>query len=350
MNRKMKQKLNYAQSGVNIDAGNNLVKKIIPFVKSTNRLGANTELGGFGGLFDLKSCGYQDPLLVAANDGVGTKLKIAIETNQHNTVGIDLVAMSVNDLIVQGAEPLFFLDYFACGHLNTETASIVIEGIAEGCKQANCALIGGETAEMPDMYHGEDYDLAGFAVGAVERNRLLPKKNLQSGDIILGIASSGVHSNGFSLIRKLIEQQNLSWQDECPFGQGTLSQNLLTPTRIYVKPILEVLRQTDTVKALCHITGGGFQENIPRILPKNLTAKVSLSSWSMPPVFSWLQEHAQLSTHELLKTFNCGVGMIIITDPKHATNITNILTQQGETVFSIGTLCPFDNESVLFEA
>lgn len=332
--------MTYADAGVDIDAGNELVKRIAPLAKATARLGSSPDLGGFGGLFDLKACGYQDPVLVAANDGVGTKLKIAIEANSHKTVGIDLVAMCVNDLIVQGAEPLFFLDYFASAHLNLDTASDVIAGIAEGCKQAGCALIGGETAEMPDMYAAGDYDLAGFSVGAVERSQILPRKDIAENDVLLGLASTGLHSNGFSLVRKLVAATGLAWDANAPFGsqQATLAEELLTPTRIYVKPLLATLRKTSGIKALCHITGGGLPENLPRVLPANLQADIDLSSWELPPVFDWLQAQGNMETPELLRTFNCGIGMVLIVAPDIAVDISDILADYGESVYRIGKL------------
>ncbi len=332
------QKMTYADAGVNIDAGNELIKRIAPLTKQTSRTGANIDLGGFGGLFDLQACNYQNPVLVASSDGVGTKLKIAMEANLHKTVGIDLVAMSVNDIIVQGAEPLFFLDYFASGKLKLDIATDVIGGIAEGCKQAGCALIGGESAEMPGIYANGDYDLAGFCVGAVERERILPKKNIQSGDTLIGLASSGVHSNGFSLVRKLVEASGLSWHDGAPFEDKKLGESLLTPTRIYVKPLLKVLNQDYEIKALSHITGGGFLENIPRILPKNICAEITLESWDLPPVFKWLQQQGNIATAELLRTFNCGMGMVLVVDPTQANSLCDSLNAEGEQARIIGQL------------
>lgn len=334
------RQLTYADAGVDIDAGNELVKRIAPLAKATARLGADTDLGGFGGLFDLKACNYDDPVLVAANDGVGTKLKIAIEAGLHKTVGIDLVAMSVNDLIVQGAEPLFFLDYFASGKLELDVATDVIAGIAEGCRQAGCALIGGETAEMPGMYADGDYDLAGFCVGAVERKAVLPKKDIAENDVLIGLASSGLHSNGFSLVRKLVAQSGLDWHDNAPFGTGTLAAELLTPTQIYVKPLLKAMSAGHDIKALSHITGGGFQENLPRILPDGLCADVNLDSWTLPGVFGWLQEQGNISETELLRTFNCGIGMILITPPESAGALCSLLETEGETAAPIGRLTP----------
>ncbi len=331
----------YADAGVDIDAGNELVKRIAPLAKATARAGVVSDLGGFGGLFDIKACGYNDPVLVAANDGVGTKLKIAIATQQHKSIGIDLVAMSVNDLIVQGAEPLFFLDYFACGRLEPNIASDVIDGIAAGCQQAGCALIGGETAEMPGIYAASDYDLAGFAVGAVEREAILPRRDTQAGDILLGLESSGIHANGFSLVRQLVKKSGLGWDTPPPFASPhpNLADALLVPTHIYVKPVLAVLRETSGLKALCHITGGGFAENLPRILPDELAGNIDLKSWPLPPVFAWLQQQGAIETDEMLRVFNCGIGMVLVVVPDAVANITAILQAQGiGKVFQIGTL------------
>ncbi|MGH6821291.1 MAG: phosphoribosylformylglycinamidine cyclo-ligase, partial [Methylocella sp.] len=329
----------YADAGVDIQAGNALIEAIKPLAKSTQRKGADSALGGFGGLFDLKACGYKDPVLVAANDGVGTKLRLAIETGRHHGVGIDLVAMSVNDLIVQGAEPLFFLDYFATGKLEIATAREVIAGIADGCKQAGCALIGGETAEMPGMYHGKDYDLAGFAVGAVERKKLLPRKDVGPGDVILGLASSGLHSNGYSLVRKLVEQSRLDYSDPAPFADKiTLGEALLTPTRIYVKSILKALKAATDIKALAHITGGGFIENIPRVLPRAAVAEIDLGQVPYAKVFAWLQDTGNVAEREMLRTFNCGIGMILVVTPRDVKRITASLTKSGETVVSLGII------------
>ena len=335
----------YAQAGVDIDAGNALVRRIKPFVKATARTGADAEIGGFGGLFDLKACGYKDPILVAANDGVGTKLKVAIEADLHDTVGIDLVAMSVNDLIVQGAEPLFFLDYFATGKLDVDRAALVVGGIASGCREAGCALIGGETAEMPGLYHGADYDLAGFAVGAVERDAVLPRPTIGHGDVILGLTSSGVHSNGYSLVRRLVADHGLSWSDPAPFEPGSsLGRALLTPTRIYVKPILAALKAGLPIKALAHITGGGFWENIPRVLPVGTIARIDLSAIPVLPVFSWLAKLGGISAHEMLRTFNCGIGMIIVVGADGAEATKARLTEMGETVVELGSIGPGPDE------
>ncbi len=331
--------LSYKQAGVDIDAGNALVEAIKPAIRTTRRPGAQGEIGGFGGLFDLKACGFSDPVLVAANDGVGTKLKVAIEAQRHTEVGIDLVAMCVNDLIVQGAEPLFFLDYLATGRLEVEKATTVIEGIAAGCRQAGCALIGGETAEMPGMYAQADYDLAGFAVGAVERDALLPAENIAPGDVLIGLTSSGVHSNGFSLVRRIVENSGLSYDAPAPFNPGqTLGEALLTPTRIYVKTVLAALRAGMGIKGLVHITGGGFTDNIPRILPPGLTANLDLSALTPPPVFRWLSETGGVSSAEMLRTFNCGIGMIAIIPPAMAAPLVDFFNHSGETALVLGKL------------
>ncbi|MEM9028733.1 MAG: phosphoribosylformylglycinamidine cyclo-ligase [Pseudomonadota bacterium] len=320
--------LTYRDAGVDIDAGNALVSAIKPLVKATQRPGAESELGGFGGLFDLKAAGFTDPILVAANDGVGTKLKIAIETGQHDTVGIDLVAMCVNDLIVQGAEPLFFLDYFATGRLDPGIAEAVISGIAEGCTRAGCALIGGETAEMPGMYADGDYDLAGFSVGAAERGQLLPRDDISPGDVLLGLPSSGVHSNGYSLVRKLVADQGLDWDQPAPWSPDTtLAATLLAPTRIYVKPLLKAIRETGAIKALAHITGGGLIENIPRVLPDTLAARLDLGASPLPPVFQWLQDRSGLGQDEMLRTFNCGIGMVAVVGPDQSDAVRHVLNE-----------------------
>ena len=329
----------YAAAGVDIDAGNALVKRIAPLARSTARPGADASLGGFGGLFDLKALGLKDPVLVAANDGVGTKLKVAIEAHRHDTVGIDLVAMSVNDLVVQGAEPLFFLDYFATGKLDVGVAETVIAGIAEGCRQAGCALIGGETAEMPGMYAPGDYDLAGFAVGAAERGDLLPRDTLAAGDVILGLASSGVHSNGYSLVRRLVSDHNCRYDAPFPLDTSrTIGEVLLAPTRIYVKALLNAQRKTGAIKALAHISGGGFLENIPRVLPRGLVAEIDGGAWAMPPVFKWLMQLGGIDPMEMGRTFNCGIGMIAVVAPQDADAVTAILEENGETVRAIGHL------------
>ena len=333
-----KNGLTYADAGVDIDAGNALVDRIKPAAKRTARPGVMSGLGGFGALFDLKGAGYNDPILVGATDGVGTKLRIAIDTGRFDTIGIDLVAMCVNDLVCQGAEPLFFLDYFATGKLGLDTATTIIEGIAEGCARSGCALIGGETAEMPGMYHGGDFDLAGFAVGAMERGTDLPAE-VEEGDILLGLASDGVHSNGYSLVRKVVELSGLGWDDDCPFAQGSLGAALLAPTRLYVKQVLEAIR-TGGVHALAHITGGGLTENLPRVLPENMGAEVDLSSWELPPVFGWLAHGAGIGEAELLKTFNAGIGMVLVVAEDRADELTSLLTGTGETVFRLGRIVP----------
>jgi phosphoribosylformylglycinamidine cyclo-ligase len=329
--------LSYAQSGVDIDAGNRMVELIKPLVRATARRGADAEIGGFGGLFDLKRAGFADPVLVAATDGVGTKVKIAIETGIHDTIGIDLVAMSVNDLVVQGAEPLFFLDYFACGKLDPKVGAAVVAGIAKGCREAGCALIGGETAEMPGVYRGDDYDLAGFAVGAAERQAILPRADIRAGDVLLGLASSGVHSNGFSLVRKVIARSRLKWSAPAPFdNKRTLGQAVLAPTRIYVKSCLAAIRETGAIKALAHITGGGFTDNIPRALPKGLGARIELSRVPVPPVFRWLARAGRIAEPEMLRTFNCGVGMVAVVEPRKANAVAAVLQREGETVVRLG--------------
>ena len=335
--KSLKEKsLNYKIAGVDIDSGNKLVEKIKPFAKATVRKGVTSDLGGFGGLFDLAKCKYQDPILVSTTDGVGTKLKIAIGLNKHNTIGIDLVAMCVNDLIVQGAEPLFFLDYFACSKLSVKLASTVIEGIAEGCKQAGCALIGGETAEMPGIYQKGDYDLAGFAVGAVERKEILPQANIRKGDIILGLKSSGVHSNGFSLVRYIIKEKQLDLKQKF-FGKKTLGSALIEPTKIYVKSCLNVIK-TGKVKALAHITGGGLIENIPRVLPKNLKSDIDYSSWKLPDIFSFLKEAGNIKDSQMHRTFNCGIGMVIICDQKDVGLIQSKFAELKEEALEIGII------------
>ncbi len=331
-----KNGLTYADAGVDIDAGNALVDRIKPAAKRTNRSGVMSGLGGFGALFDLKDAGYSDPILVGATDGVGTKLRIAIDTGVVDGVGIDLVAMCVNDLVCQGAEPLFFLDYFATGKLETETAARIIEGIAEGCVRSGCALIGGETAEMPGMYPKGDFDLAGFAVGAMERGTALPA-DVQEGDVLLGLASDGVHSNGYSLVRKIVELSGLDWDAESPFSQGTLGEALLTPTRLYVKQSLAAVR-AGGVHALAHITGGGLTENLPRVLPENLGADIDLDAWELPGVFKWLADVGGIAETEMLKTFNCGIGMILSVSADHADDLIAILQDEGETVSRLGTV------------
>jgi len=331
--------LSYREAGVDIDAGAALVERIKPLARSTARPGMAGELGGFGGLFDLKAAGYTDPVLVAANDGVGTKLKIAIESGIHETVGIDLVAMCVNDLIVQGAEPLFFLDYFATGALDLDVAEAVIGGIAEGCIAAGAALIGGETAEMPGLYAEDDYDLAGFAVGAMERGKALPRTDLTAGDKVLALTSTGPHSNGYSLIRRIVGDAGLEWDDPAPFAPGeSLAHALLMPTRIYVRAVRAALAATDGLKALAHITGGGFVENIPRVLPETLSASIDLGRIEPHPVFSWLAQQGPLAESEMLKTFNCGIGMIAVVAPAAASTVTKAFIKAGETVVELGEI------------
>lgn len=332
MNEDNNKPISYADSGVNIDHGNELVERIKPAVKATHRSGVSGELGGFGGLFDLKACGFSDPVLVSATDGVGTKLRLAIDTGIYDTVGIDLVAMCVNDIIVQGAEPLFFLDYFATASLDVEIASTVINGIAKGCELAGCALIGGETAEMPNMYAAKDFDLAGFCVGAAERSRLLDGSDIVPGDHILGLASSGIHSNGFSLVRKILDSSPRAFN-----GDVSIEHALLAPTRIYVKPILATLAN-HRIKGIAHITGGGFTENIPRTLPNDLGAEINLNAWPLPALFRWLMESGPVEETEMLRTFNCGIGMVLIVAPNDATPIRQELESSGETVFEIGVV------------
>ncbi len=329
-----KNGITYADAGVDIDAGNTLVERIKPAAKRTSRSGVMSGLGGFGALFDLKGAGYTDPILVAATDGVGTKLRIAIDTGNVDTIGIDLVAMCVNDLVCQGAEPLFFLDYFATGKLELDSATRIIEGIATGCAQSGCALIGGETAEMPGMYHDGDFDLAGFAVGAMERGQELPA-GVEEGDVLLGLGSNGVHSNGYSLVRRLVEMSGLSWGDASPFSGGTLGEALLAPTRLYVKQALAAYR-AGGVHALAHITGGGLTENLPRVLPEGLGADIDLTSWELPPVFKWLAGVGNMEEAELLKTFNSGIGMIAVVAADRADALAELLRAEGEPVSVIG--------------
>ena len=331
--------LTYAQAGVDIDAGNALVERIKPLAKSTRRPGAEASLGGFGALFDLKAAGYDDPLLVTTTDGVGTKLKVAIETGIHDTVGIDLVAMCVNDLLAQGAEPLMFLDYFATGKLDVEAAATVVAGIAEGCRQAGCALVGGETAEMPGMYAEGDYDMAGFCVGAVDRDKVLPRMADQKpGDILVGLASTGPHSNGYSLVRRIVERSGLAWDAPAPFDEGkTLAQALLAPTRIYVKTVLPHLK-AGRIEGLAHITGGGLIENPPRAIAEGLVARFDWNAWELPPVFAWLQQVGGVSDQELRRTFNCGIGLMLIVDPRDLTEVLEGLVRADEDAFVIGEL------------
>ncbi|QQG35953.1 MAG: phosphoribosylformylglycinamidine cyclo-ligase [Micavibrio aeruginosavorus] len=334
----------YKKAGVDIEAGDALVTKISPLAARTSRAGVMAGLGGFGALFDLKKEGFADPLLVSSTDGVGTKLKIAIETGLHDTVGIDLVAMSVNDLIVNGAKPLFFLDYFATGHLDVGVAARVIAGIAEGCRQAECALVGGETAEMPGMYQEGDYDLAGFAVGAVERARLIDGRRVKPGDIILGLASNGVHSNGYSLVRHVVDNSGLAYSAACTFAAGqTLGQALMTPTRIYVVPVQKAMAVLDddggsAIHAMAHITGSGLPGNAARTIPDNCALEIDCRSWALPPVFRWLRDQGGLSPSDLAETFNCGIGYIVIVSPEKAGVVMREFTNAGENVFNIGVV------------
>lgn len=340
-----KNGITYADAGVDIDAGNALVERIKPAAKRTTRSGVMSGLGGFGALFDLKAAGYKDPVLVAATDGVGTKLRIAIDTGNVDGVGIDLVAMCVNDLVCQGAEPLFFLDYFATGKLELDVATRIIEGIAKGCELSGCALIGGETAEMPGMYPEGDFDLAGFSVGAMERGGTLPR-DVSAGDVLLGLASDGVHSNGYSLVRVIVEHSGLSWDDPCPWDAGTLGEVLLTPTKLYVKSTLEAAR-AGMVNALAHITGGGLTENLPRVLPEGMGAQIDLNAWELPPVFRWLTAHGGMDETELLKTYNSGIGMIAVVPADKAEAARKMLEDAGEAVFVIGTVT--EDEGVTYE-
>lgn len=332
-----KNGLSYADAGVDIDAGNELVNRIKPAAARTKRSGVMAGLGGFGALFDLKAAGYEDPILVSATDGVGTKLRIAIDTGYFETIGVDLVAMCVNDLVCQGAEPLLFLDYFATGKLELDDAVTIINGIAAGCEQSGCALIGGETAEMPGMYSDGDFDLAGFAVGAMERGEDLPA-GVTEGDVLLGLASNGVHSNGYSLVRRVVDVAGLKWDDAAPFAAGeTVGQALLAPTRLYVKQCLAAVK-AGGVHALAHITGGGLTENLPRVLPEGLGAEIDLNAWELPAVFKWLADTASIAEKEMLKTFNCGVGMILSVSADEADALKALLEEQGETVYTLGTV------------
>jgi phosphoribosylformylglycinamidine cyclo-ligase len=344
---KRRNTLTYRDAGVDIDAGNSLVERIKPAAAATARAGVLGGLGGFGALFDLKAAGFRDPILVSTTDGVGTKLKIAIDSGEHRSIGIDLVAMCVNDLVVQGAEPLIFLDYFASSALDVETAATVIEGIAEGCRMAGAALVGGETAEMPGLYGEGDYDLAGFALGAVERDQILPRGDIEAGDVILGLASSGVHSNGFSLVRRVAEMAKIRWSDPAPFAPAaSLGAALLTPTRIYVRACLAAIRETGAVKALAHITGGGLVENIPRVISDNLAAQIDLAAIAVPPVFRWLS--GPVAEQEMLRTFNCGIGMVLVVDPAAAAEVGAALEAHGETVTRLGRIAARDKSAVVF--
>lgn len=331
----------YKDAGVDIAAGNALVERIKPLAKATARAGALGGLGGFGAIFDLKAAGFEDALLVSTTDGVGTKLKLAQQLGNHKTIGIDLVAMCVNDLIVQGATPLFFLDYYATGTLNVEVAAEVVAGIAAGCTQAGCALVGGETAEMPGMYSGEDYDLAGFAVGAVARQHLLPKPTMQAGDVLLGIGSHGIHSNGYSLVRKIVADSGIDLHAKPPYPcqAKTMGEALLAPTRIYVKSLLPILAHGH-IKGLCHITGGGITENLPRVLPEGIGAEIDLTSWHLPNIFDWLQRTGNVPAEEMLRTFNCGIGMVAVVAANDMLMAREALEKAGETVYIIGELMP----------
>lgn len=330
--------LTYKDAGVDIDAGDELVEHIKPLARSTNRPGVMGGLGGFGGLFDLKAAGFTDPILVSGTDGVGTKLKVAIEAAVPDTVGIDLVAMCVNDIVVQGAEALFFLDYYASGHLEVDVGRRLVAGIAEGCRRAGCALVGGETAEMPGMYADGDYDLAGFAVGAAERNALLPRADIAQGDVVLGLASSGAHSNGYSLVRRVVERSGLKYTDRAPFADASLGEALLEPTRIYVKQLLQAIRTTGAIKGLAHITGGGLPGNVPRCLPDGMRARLDARRWAVPNVFRWLRDAGQIPTDDMLRTFNCGLGMIAVTAASDAARVAQALTEAGETVTEVGVI------------
>ncbi len=338
----------YKDAGVNIDAGNQLVERIKPFAKATSRLGTDSALGGFGALFDLKKINYKDPILVSTTDGVGTKLKVAQTIGRHDTIGQDLVAMCVNDLVVQGAEPLFFLDYFACGKLDIAVAEKVIKSIADGCKLAGCALVGGETAEMPGMYKDDEYDLAGFAVGVVERDNILPAKHIHAGDVVIGIASSGLHSNGFSLARKIIETKGFKFEEKLYGFDKTLGEVLLTPTKIYVKACLELIKQVE-VLGFSHITGGGITENLPRVLPKGLSAEINLASWEMPLIFSWLKQKGEVELSEMLRVLNCGIGMIAVVNGAEGEKAVEVLKQQGEKAYIIGKIIKGDEVKYIDE-
>jgi phosphoribosylformylglycinamidine cyclo-ligase len=341
--------LTYAEAGVDIDAGNAMVERIKPFVRATRRPGADAEIGGFGGLFDLKAAGFVDPVLVAANDGVGTKVKIAIESGIHDTIGIDLVAMCVNDLVVQGAQPLFFLDYFATGKLDPAIGAEIVKGIAAGCIEAGCALIGGETAEMPGLYAQRDYDLAGFAVGAVERGGILPRPGLKIGDVVLGLPSSGLHSNGFSLVRRIVALSGLSWEAPAPFDAGrSLAEALLTPTRLYVKPLLEAIAACEGIMALAHITGGGFPDNLPRVLPEALAVALDLGAFAPPPVFGWLADIGKVEASEMLRAFNCGIGMAVFVAADEVAQAMQALGENGLAPVRLGEIIENGGERVAF--
>ncbi len=346
MSSKQSKSLSYRDAGVNIDAGNEFVEKIKSSVASTNRPGVMGNLGGFGGLFELPE-GYKQPVLVSGTDGVGTKLKLAIDLRKHDTIGIDLVAMCVNDILVLGAEPLYFLDYYATGELDTEIAASVVEGIAEGCRQSNAALIGGETAEMPGMYAKGDYDLAGFCVGVVEKRKIIDGSKVKAGDVMIAIASSGPHSNGYSLVRKIIEVNNADINASFGENEQALGDALLAPTRIYVKTIHQLL-ETFNIHAMAHITGGGLLENIPRVLPDNAQAVVDTDSWQLPDVFQWLQENGNVEINEMYRTFNCGVGMVLIVDADEADAIVSMLVKNGDNAWQLGQIEAGDNKQVIF--
>lgn len=338
----------YKKAGVDIDAGAALVERIKPHARATARSGVMGGLGGFGALFDPRHAGFKDPLLVASTDGVGTKLKVAIESGLHDTVGIDLVAMCVNDLVTSGAEPLFFLDYFATGKLAVDEAATIIAGIAAGCAASGCALIGGETAEMPGLYRAGDYDLAGFAVGAVERDQLITGDTVRAGDILLGLAANGLHSNGFSLVRKIVTEAGLTYDQPAPFAPDmTLGRALLTPTRLYVKPLLKAIRATGAIKAMAHITGGGLLENPQRVLPSGLAAHIDATSWDLPAVFGWLRDAGGLTPDDLARTLNCGIGMIVAVAPEQAQNVAVTLRDAGETIYEIGHIAAQDGTDVV---
>ena len=340
--------LTYAELGVDIDVGNRIVDRIRPFARRTRRLGAGAELGGFGGLFDLKAAGFVDPILVAANDGVGSKVKVAVESGVYYTIGMDLVAMCVNDIVVQGAEPLFFLDYFASGKLDEEVVSTVVQGIAEACAQSGCALIGGETAEMPGLYAPGDFDIAGFAVGAAERGTLLPRPGLKPGDLVFGLPSSGVHSNGFSLVRRIVARSGLGWEAPAPFDPSrSLAAALLTPTRLYVLPMLDALKRTQGIHALAHITGGGYPDNLPRVLDDGLAVSLDLNAFTPQPVFSWLASVGDLDEGEMLRTFNCGFGMAAFVSADREAEARDALADVGLSPVLIGELVPTQDRRLL---
>ena len=347
MSANQEKSLSYRDAGVNIDAGNEFVEKIKSSVASTNRPGVMGSLGGFGGLFELPE-GYKQPVLVSGTDGVGTKLKLAIDLNKHDTIGIDLVAMCVNDILVLGAEPLYFLDYYATGELNTEIAASVVEGIAEGCRQSNAALIGGETAEMPGMYGKGDYDLAGFCVGVVEKQKIIDGSKVKAGDAMIAIASSGPHSNGYSLVRKIIEVSNADINASFGDNEQTLGNALLAPTNIYVRAIHQLLETFD-IHAMAHITGGGLLENIPRVLPESAQAVVDTSSWQLPEIFQWLQDNGNVEINEMYRTFNCGVGMVLIVDADDADAMVTTLNQNGDSAWQLGTVEAGDKDQVIFK-